>query len=339
MSTLDQAFIRAYQDRVGSRVGAPTQPVSLQTAEVQHAKPLQQTLPQAAPSPRSSQFSSSQPTSSQASPFPATLPLSASVTESPAPPLPTSAGGERKPLSAFTPAPTTVEAKFQPGLEVDAFAWSDVCNELTAAGAPYWKQLNEALEKATDEGRTVVGIAGTTEGVGCTTLLLCVARSLAASGKSIAIVDGNFSAPGLAHHLGLEVDLGWEQVLSGDSSLSDAVVGSLHDSIALLPLVRGGLRAAEQLDSIHSSVTAGVLRYHYDLVLMDLGSLANTQQANFAETISRQCRLDAALLVTNNAEATIANAGHYDRLTPSFAAVTLGTLENEPARIHLAAAG
>lgn len=319
MNTFDQAFIRAYEDRSGPREVADNRPIPRQSA------PPQPTPPQT--------------TSSKPDLFPATLPLSARTAASPQPSLPPSGTGERKPLSAFTPAPTTVEAKFQPGLEVDAFAWSDVCDELTAVGSPYWKQLHEALDKATDEGRTVVGLAGTTEGVGCTTMLLCVARSLAAAGKSIAIVDGNFRAPGLATHLGLEVELGWEQVLSGDSSLADAMVGSLTDSIALLPLVRGGLRAAEQLDSIHSSVTAGVLRYHYDLVLIDLGSLSNAQQASFAETIARQCRLDAALLVTDNAQDTVANAAHYDRLTPSIAAVTLGTLENEPDRVALAAAG
>ncbi|MEQ8208196.1 MAG: hypothetical protein RH917_00060 [Lacipirellulaceae bacterium] len=323
MNNVDQAFIRAYDDRNDP----PPASLDRLPGAVHDTEPLGQAFTR--PFLPVTEQAELPPDRQPSIPFPASLPLS----ETPTAPI------ERKPLSAFTPAPTTVEAKFQPGLEVDAFAWSDVCNELTAVGAPYWKQLHEALYKATDEGRTVVGIAGTNEGVGCTTMLLCVARSLAAAGKSVAIVDGNFRAPGLATHLGLEVDLGWEQVLSGDSSLAEAVVGSLKDSIALLPLVRGGLRAAGHLDSIHSSVTAGVLRYHYDLVLIDLGSLSNAQQAGFAETIARQCRLDAALLVTDDAQATVASAGNYDRLAPSIAAVTLGTLENEPARIPLAAAG
>ncbi|QDT00698.1 tyrosine-protein kinase family protein [Adhaeretor mobilis] len=310
MSTLDQAFIRAYQDRTE------------QSARAVEPTPT----PVAAPVPSSAEAT-----------FPATLPLAPPPQRVERTELPAT---ERKPLSSFAPQPSTVEARFQPGLEVDAFAWSPVCDELTSSGAPHWQQLHETLAVATDQGRTVVGIAGTSEGVGCTTLLLSVARTLTTAGKSIAIVDGNFSSPGLASQLGLEVDLGWENVLSGETPLAEATVASINDGITLLPLVRGGLRAAAQLDSIHTSVTAGVLRYHYDLVLVDLGSLSNVQQAGFAETIARQCRLDAALLATPDAAATIANAGQLDRLTPSIAAVTLGTLENQAtSSIPLAAAG
>ena len=60
-------------------------------------------------------------------------------------------------------------------------------------------------------------------------------------------------------------------MLAGRVPLAEAVIQSLADRIAMLPLAQGGLPAAEKLDAIHASITAGVLRYHYDIVLFDLG--------------------------------------------------------------------
>ena len=77
-----------------------------------------------------------------------------------------------------------------------------------------------------------------------------------------------------------------------------ASIHSLDDRIALLPLVQGGAAAAEKLDAIHASVTAGVLRYHYDIVLFDLGAVdRRSGKAPTARRIARRCRLDGVLLI------------------------------------------
>jgi Mrp family chromosome partitioning ATPase len=239
------------------------------------------------------------------------------------------APGERRPLSAFAAPAQTVEARFKPALEVDGFRWSATCRDLIERHYDRLRPALDALLAADDAGRSLIGVGAPAAGVGCTTVLACLARLLADAGKSVAIVDGNFAAPGLAMQLGLAVEPGWEDVLSGAVPLAEGVVYSLGDRVALLPLVRGGVAAAEKLDAIHASVTAGVLRYHYDMVLFDLGNVFDPVQGPIARRLARQCRLDGVVLTSGLAAA---NAIHPHRLmqtAPELAAICLGVVENQ----------
>ena len=159
-------------------------------------------------------------------------------------------------------------------------------------------------------------------------MLACLAKLLADAGKSVAIVDGNFAAPGLAQQLGLAVQAGWEQLLSGATPLAEGVVYSLGDRIALLPLVRGGAAAAETLDAIHASVTAGVLRYHYNVVLIDLGNVLDPTQGLNARRIARQCRLDGVVLTSGLAAGSVPSQ-RLLQTAPELAAMCMGVVENQ----------
>jgi Mrp family chromosome partitioning ATPase len=235
---------------------------------------------------------------------------------------------ERRPLSAFA-ARQTVEASFKPALEVDGFRWSATCNDLLNGRRELLRPVLHTLLAADEAGRSLIGIGGPAGGVGCTTVLCCVARLLAEAGKSVAIVDGNFRSPGLAFQLGLAIEAGWESVLDGSLPLAEAVVWSIDDRIALLPLLTGGAAAAASLQSIHASVTAGMLRYHYDMVLFDLGMIADPQQGGTARRLVQQCRLDGAVIVSGTAATAAVHPQRLMQTAPELASICLGIVENQ----------
>jgi Mrp family chromosome partitioning ATPase len=311
MSAIDEAFIRAYQSE-RAPAGAP------QTATAREDRAVKQ--------PLTMRNSPDQAWSGLAPKFPAAERLtpaskvSVKATEN----APTAA---RRPLSEFARPAQAPQPQFKPALEVDRFRWAPVCDALFHHHASSLDKLVTTLIAADDAGRSLIGIAGTTRGVGCTTLVACAARLLVDAGKTVAIVDGNFAAPGLAAAMGLAIQAGWEDVLAGGAPLAEAVVHSIGDQIAVLPLARGGPALAEKLDSIQASVTAGVLRYHYNIVLVDLGALDDPGQAGVACKIARQCRLDAVILTGGHSQLASVSQQRLTQVSPDLARLCLGQVK------------
>lgn len=238
---------------------------------------------------------------------------------------------ERRPLSSFAAPQQPVSTAFEPVFEVDAFRWPKVTDQLLDEHHQLLIPVADQLFEVSEQGRSLVGIAGTRASVGCTTLQLCLARLLAATGKSVALVDANFAKASLGRSLGLEFDMGWEDVLSGRMPLAECVVNSLEDKMALLPLARPASNAAELLAGIQTSVTAGVLRYHYDLVLFNLGAAAQPQQAAAASRVVQHCRLDANLVVADTTSFGSNDTSLFNPLLKLFGATCLGVIGNTPA--------
>jgi Mrp family chromosome partitioning ATPase len=299
MSAIDQAFIRAYQpdDAPAGDVSAATQYSAIPAPHVGVHPQFRM-----------------EPAPSSARP-----PARAIAEEAPA---------GRRPLSTFAKPGPIVEARFKPALEVDRFRWSAICDDLVYRHPENLRPVLQTLLAADDAGRSLIGVGSPSSGTGCTTVLACLARLIVQAGKSVAIVDGNFAAPGLAAQLGLAVETGWEEVLCGASPLAESVVYSLTDRVALLPLVAGGATAAENLESIQASVTAGVLRYHYDLVLFDLGALADPRQGPTVRRLVRQCRLDGVVLTSGHGPAAV-KPQRLMQAAPELAALCLGVVENQ----------
>jgi Mrp family chromosome partitioning ATPase len=310
MSAIDQAFIRAYE--IDEQLAPPAGRAAAVDA-----------LPQLAPSPRQhARWEAPVATRTAAGPH------FRIFQEPPVPQANRPAPAERQPLSAFAPPGRLVEARFRPALEVDAFHWPAVCDELVTNHKARWQTAVDTLVAADDAGRSLIGVAAATPGAGATTVVACLARLLVEAGKTIALVDGNFSNAHLAAALGLGVEAGWEDVLAGRSPLAEAVIQSIGDRVAVLPLVGGGAPAAAQLDAIHASVTAGVLRYHYDMVLFDLGAVSHDFQGPVARRIVQQCRLDGVALVAG-ADGDGVDPRRLMQIAPELAAVCLGVIHND----------
>lgn len=302
MSAIDQAFIRAYEPDDAAAVSRG--PRAVMDSSRSHA-------PHFRLSNRKEVITPPEPT------------LNATATSSGA----AASTSQRRPLSSFAQQTPPVEARFQPALEVDALRWSAVCDELCFKHTARWQGAIDALVAADEAGRSLVGVCGTARGAGATVATCCLARLLIHAGKTVAIIDGDFARAGLAQSLGLAADLGWEDVLAGRAPLADAVIHSLDDRLSVLPLVTGGIPAAEKLDGIHASISAGVLRYHYDLVLFDLGALGDELQEPVARRLVRRCRLDALLLV-DGGTSRVPGPDALHAAAPELAAVCWGMIDN-----------
>jgi Mrp family chromosome partitioning ATPase len=232
---------------------------------------------------------------------------------------------ERRPLSTFSAPEQPATTVFHPVFEVDAFRWPRITDELLNAHHPLLIPVIEQLLEVSAAGRSLVGLAGTRSDVGCATLLMSLARLLTNAGKSVALVDANFGKATLGRSLGLDFEAGWEDVLTGELPLAECVVKSLQDNTVLLPLTHPTSSAHELLASIQTSVTAGVLRYHYDLVLFNLGAAAQPPQHEAAASIMQHCRLDAGIIV---ADTTATVDDPMDTLLSLFGSACLGVVGN-----------
>ncbi len=314
MTAIDRAFIRAYElDEQDARPAAVVGPVDQMTVRAQPAMRRSDDAPTVeAATPREPHFRIYQEAAAASAPTPRP-----------------SGAGQRRPLSTFAQPTASVEARFRPAHEVDAFRWSPTVDELFYNHRAQWQTLVDTLVAADDAGRSLIGVAGAASGAGATTATACVARLLVEAGKSVAIVDADFADANLAAALGLIVEIGWEDVLAGRVPLAEAVVSQAANRLVLVPLVQGGVPAAEKLDGIHASVAAGVLRYHYDIVLFDLGAVADAVQGPIARRVARQCRLDGAVLVAGGHAGGATSPQRVMQSAPELAAVCLGIVENQ----------
>jgi Mrp family chromosome partitioning ATPase len=336
VSAIDQAFIRAYEidEPVASttHVAAPAaQPVRVTPAASAPSVVSVVESAVAQPQGRGAGFIAPAATQPLAAPIVQPVAAPAIVHEPVAAPAvaaqaPSGGAGKRRPLSTFAQSTPTVEGRFKPALEVDSFRWPTVDEQLMFRCRAQFQPALSAILAADEDGRSLIGIGSQGPGAGGTTLVCCLARLIVETGKTVAVVDANFLKPGLASHLGLAAAVGWEDVLAGNVSLAEGVVHSLSDRLSLLPLATGGVGAASRLESIHASVTAGVLRYHYDIVLFDLGVVSERLQGPIARRVIQQCRLDGALV------ASVRGAAQPQQIlqsAPELATICLGVVENQ----------
>lgn len=275
------------------------------------------------------QFASPANSTTVAEPPPVTTPVEQPTTDkNPSSNVESLPAQERRPLSAFSAPETPPSTAFNPVFEVDAFRWPKITNELLTAHHELLIPVADHLLDVCEQGRSLVGLAGTRPNVGCSTLMLSLARLVGSLGKTVALVDANFTKASLGRDLGLEFGAGWESALKGELPLAECVVKSLDDQMALLPLAQTHTQTNGLLGSIHTSVTAGVLRYHYDLVLFNLGAAAEEHQDEAAYHVMQHCRLDANIIVADSEDTGIAP---MDTLLSLFGDTCLGVIGNSAA--------
>lgn len=168
------------------------------------------------------------------------------------------------------PAPASVP--LMPMWEVDNFQWPAICERLLAGEQSYFAQSSDKLKSAVLDGLRVLAVAATRRGDGSTTLALCLARSAAAAGLNVAIVDADLTRPELADCLGLEVECGWQAVAAGKAPLAEAAIRSVEDRLTVFPI-----KTEEKHSLTLADPRAGALlrtiASNFDLVLVDMGPI------------------------------------------------------------------
>jgi Mrp family chromosome partitioning ATPase len=238
-----------------------------------------------------------------------------------APSLEVQAHGSDVPLAA---------RELKPAWQVDHFTWPRLCRRLISQATEQLDRLTDALLAANVAGQKVLAIGGWRRGEGATTLLLCAAHRLAERGIRAVLVDADFGRPRLAKRLGVQPQLGWDETTAqGDDALDQVLVVAAANNVALLPIREPSFdsdRPAGKASRLHACLD--ILRNHYDMVLVDLGPLADVGLADGAASRVDAGMIDAAVLVHDG---RITSEGQLAAVAGHFAAAGIavaGIVEN-----------
>jgi Mrp family chromosome partitioning ATPase len=205
--------------------------------------------------------------------------------------------------------------------EVDQFLYPAVTDRLIREYA-YFAQSGEKLRQAAEAGLKVLAITGLGRDEGRTTLAICLARSAAAVGLKVGLVDCDFSKPMLANELGLDLSAGWESVASGKRSLPEVAVRSCADDVLLLPLVDDPGNASLSLKHEWVASTIAELAAALDLLILDMGPLDPALLS--AESVP----FNAALVVWDRRHRPMEEAQSAARTLNTLGVEAVGIAEN-----------
>ncbi len=247
----------------------------------------------------------------------------------------------KRPLSSFVAEgtfapPPAAEPTFRPETTVSAFRWPRVCRTLWEQYADQYERIADTLltRCGREPGRGgLIGVSSLHTGDGCSTTLLCLAVALAARKTSVALVDANFRAPRLAALLGNQPTTTWQDVLEQGLPVAEAVIRAEADHVDLLPLDARELAGREPdgaklAAGLQTAITAGVLRYAYDVVLVDLGAVLAPRSYATMSHLIRNMRIDAALMITNPRNAEPDDLTIAGELLDETGCELLGVIEN-----------
>lgn len=233
-------------------------------------------------------------------------------------------------LSKPAPAePSTSGAALQPLLQVDYFHWPRLCRRLAGIAGEELQRLAAWLEQSTAKGRRVIAFGAYQRGEGATSLLLAAARRLAAQGLRVVLVDADFARPQLAARLGMVPQVGWEAVLAGRAELADALVESIEDRLALLPVREAFAGAGLPLGhEVAVGRSLEQLAAAMDLVLVDVGPLKEPAVVEGLLLRAMGPALDGLLLVENVAAAAKARRAEIEQRLAAAGVPVAGVIEN-----------
>jgi Mrp family chromosome partitioning ATPase len=162
---------------------------------------------------------------------------------------------------------------------------------------------------------------------------LCLAVALAARKCPTILLDANFRAPRLAGLLGVQPTTAWQDVLEHGLPVAEAVIRAARDGVDLLPLdLRAsgdrGQNGAKLAAGLQTSITAGVLRYAYHVVLVDLGAILAPRSFSTISHLVRNMRIDAAVAVADPKHAQPDDFTVAGELVDETGCELLGVIEN-----------
>jgi Mrp family chromosome partitioning ATPase len=222
------------------------------------------------------------------------------------------ASSPKKPLSSFIarqrttnpPADEDDPHELCPGTTVASFRWPAVCRALLQQSTTAFDDLADRILPTSASGPVVVGVLGLFRGTGCTTMALCLAARLTRRNRRVILVDGNFASPRLAELLDVVPTTGWQESLTNNTPVKDAIVRAVDDQLDLLAL--SPERKPDAMRLVAGPQTARIadqLRGGYQVVLVDLGAFFDPRSQPVALELISQLKIDSVLAITGSEEA------------------------------------
>jgi Mrp family chromosome partitioning ATPase len=143
----------------------------------------------------------------------------------------------------------------------------------------------------------VVAVTSAERQEGRTTVALALARSAAAAGCRVALLDADCANPELARRLGLDAPCDWQQVRRHHQPLHEAAIASLDDRVTLFPLTVPDDDLSGRLDDPTLTGVLQELKRAFDLVVVDTQPVTEGDTRVAAAT--GPCEVDMVLVVRN----------------------------------------
>jgi Mrp family chromosome partitioning ATPase len=208
-------------------------------------------------------------------------------------PATTSKTVDRQQLQSL-PLPVAFAASW----EVDTFFWPEVLMHLERSNPNSFREIGYHLAQANGSGLKVMAVTSGERGVGRSTVAMHMARSTAAAGLKVALVDADAFTPSLVDQLRLDVQLGWQSCLFEAVPLEEIAVHSVSDNVTLFPLTSTLSQEQVHVNLLRISKLIRRISTAFDLVILDSSRL-NLDQRDLAG-VSSDSAVDAAVVVVDS---------------------------------------
>ncbi len=180
--------------------------------------------------------------------------------------------------------------------EVPSFIWPVITNQLLGEPGGSIASLSNTVAGMMSTTAKRLAVTGTGDGVGCTTIAMCIARRFAKQGKRVLLVDADLAQPKLAMRVGLQQRLSWLQALSNRRPVGDVVVSSTQDHVCVMPLAPIVSRVSWNRKIYdHLGRMLGALSSEFDLIVLDMGNATQMM----SETTAPDAIADGVVLVSS----------------------------------------
>jgi len=205
--------------------------------------------------------------------------------------------------------------------------WPLECEKIRLDAATPIRQMVDHLVSLRHSGRNFIAFCSPVPLCGCTTIVLICARETSHRGLKTLLIDGNFSHPSLVEAFQLSSELsatsGWTTLLEDENAT--ATLWSLEDNLDLLPLEATESQSMENLfRNVCIADWTNAFRNHYDLVLMDFGSLSAQKRYSLLKRFGS----DGVFLVVDNLEKSRNSLHMLQRSLAQHEIAFLGLAEN-----------
>lgn len=204
-------------------------------------------------------------------------------------------GTEDGTADADEQVPKAEQEPFKPAWEVDRFMFPAEVERLYEQERSYFEFAGQKLRDAGQEGLKVLGVAAAKPGAGGTTLAVCLAHAVAATGFRVALLDANFRRPDLSRRLGIQFGNSWWHGKATGTSLADCAILALDSQLVVLPLGDSSVEDGGSLWDGRAAAALRTIRAAVDLVIVDLGAAAAHGRPEPAD--STEPLIDAAIVV------------------------------------------